>query len=424
MHTSRTTIRSPRSAFTLIELLVVITILTILVTITAASMSWSADKDRLPQAANEVSSFIMGARDRAIYRRSPTGVRLILDQNGPTNAAGNPITVSSLMYIGSPPSFSGQISIEFDPDIDSQLMTATPHHLRKLRFWLTGPPTGGNGVPGMAGDDGTDDFTTDMPPGTFYDDTGEFGNDDDVPLDGSVDPSLNSFNEFERFFNLGLLDTGNQITLRQTQTSIGLNFTLVRWGASSTHPDTNSSPGGYDWFLSADFPSNNLANCMDLYFEIDLRPAILPNQEPRELPRGVVIDLEASRRQGRLPSGWYDSDPSSPTYQSYRTDMDILFSPRGTGTGEWSGFGLLHLLVTEAADVERTQYLTGTQSFYRINLAPANQEERPNAGQERAVTVNPSSGRASVSALLLDDGDGDNIPDDPFQYAERGKTAK
>lgn len=424
MHRSRATNRSGRSAFTLIELLVVITILTILVSITAASMSWTADKDRLPQAANEVSSFIMGARDRAIYRRSPTGVRLILDQNGPTNSAGNPITVSSLMYIGSPPSFSGQVSIEFDPDADTAY-PFTPHHLRKLRFWSPGTA---NSVPGIAGDDGADDRTPDvLLPGAPGDDTGEFrSGTDDVPMDGSVDPALNSFNDFERYFNLGLLDTGNQITLSKGG-SLGLNFTLVRWATPSTHPDTVSSPGGYDWFLSADFPSANLANCMDLEFTIDLRPAILPDQEPRELPRGVVIDLEASRRQGRLPTGWYDTDSSSPTYQSYRTDMDILFSPRGTGTGEWSGFGLLHLLITEAADVERTEYDVAPPAtppphrFYKLNQTP---EQRPNAGQERVVTVNPSSGRASVSALLLDDGNADNIPDDPFQHAERGKTAR
>ena len=429
MQRTRTTIRSVRSAFTLVELLVVITILTILVSITAASMSWSAQKDRIPNAANEVSSFIMGGRDRAIFRRSPTGVRLILDQNGPTNAAGNPVTVSSLMYIGSPPSFSGRISIEFDEDADA-FYTSTPHNLRKLRFWSPGPNPadlpGVNGLPDQG--DETDD-TLVNPPGPNVDDTGEFGNTtinpavggdppkDDIFMDGSVDPNLNSFNDFARYYNLGLLDTGNQITLRQTPTAIGLNFTLVRLAPDPMQ--ANPGPGGFDWFLSSDFPSANVANCMDLYFDIDLRPAILPNQEPKELPKGLVIDLEASRRQGRLPASWYDG-----TNQRYTNFMDILYSPRGTGTGPWSGFGLMHLLVTETADVERTEYLTPGQAFYRINLTPANPEQRPNAGQERAVTVNPRTGRASVSSLLLDDTDSDNIPDDPFQFAEQGKTAK
>jgi prepilin-type N-terminal cleavage/methylation domain-containing protein len=418
MYRSRPTNRSPRSAFTLIELLVVITILVILVSITAASMHWSAQKDRLPQAANDVASFIMGGRDRAIYRRSPTGVRLVLDQNGPTNAAGYPTTVSSMMYIGSPPSFSGTISIEFDPDADA-FYTSTQHHLRKLRFWSPGF----DGVPGSVGAD-LDDETPDLPAGTpRIDDTGEFGDDminpNTTPPPVKDDVRLTAdFNEFTRYYNLGLLDTGNQITLSKGG-SLGLHFTLVR-----LNPDpmqANPGPGGFDWFLSADFPSATVTNCMDLNFTIDLRPAILPNQEPRELPKGVSIDLESSRRQGRLPGSWYNTNT-----QQYSNFMDILYSPRGTGTGEWSGFGLLHLVLTETADVERTQYndaayAPGEQPFYEMNKTP---EERPNMGQERAVTVNPGTGRASVSALLLDDGDGDNIPDDPFQYAERGKTAK
>jgi prepilin-type N-terminal cleavage/methylation domain-containing protein len=415
-----TTIRFSRRGFTLIELLVTIAILTILVGITAASMSWSANKDRIPNAANEVSSFIMGARDRAIFRRQVTGVRLILDQNGPTNAAGHPTTVSSMMYIGSPPRFTGTISIEFDPDAD--LAFGPPqHHLRKLRFWTPGL----DGFPGAVGVDDEADHTPAVP---RIDDTGEFGSDaEGINVNPSGPPKDDirlhtEFNEFERFYRLGLLGTGNQITLRRGG-SVGLNFTLIRWPNPSPHP--TPGPGGYDWFLSADFPAANVSNCMELEFEIELRPAILPNQEPRELPRGVCIDLEACRRQGRIPGGWYNSDSTSPGFQSYSNFMDILFSPRGTGTGDWSGFGLLHLLVTEAADVERTTYndaayAPGIQPFYRLNQTP---EERPNAEQERVVTVNPRTGRASVSSLLLDV-DGNNVPADPFQFAERGKTAK
>lgn len=415
MHRPHTTTRSRRKAFTLIELIVVISILVILVSITAASMNWTAQKDRIPNGANEVASFTMGARDRAIFRRSPTGVRLILNQDGPINAAGNPITVSSMMYIGSPEEVSGTISIEYLP-----AATSNPNHRRRLRFWSAG----GNGVPGDVGDD-------DMNNGV--DDTGEFG--DTAPKD---DVQLNrEFNDFARLSRLGLLDTGVQISLRPGG-SLEQNFTLIK-----QQPGTG--PDNSDWLLSADYTASNVGGCMDLKYTIKPLPAILPNQEPRDLPRGVVIDLESSRRKGALPPGWVryvgGSSPLQLDHYQYSDYMDIIFSPRGTGFGSSGASGLIHLVLAESADVERTDYpldqiitvmgvdVIDEQDFYQLGLTP---EQRPNAGQERVVTINPSSGKVSVSALQLDHptspplpaGDPSvGIPIDPFRYAEVGKSA-
>jgi hypothetical protein len=55
-----------------------------------------------------------------------------------------------------------------------------------------------------------------------------------------------------------------------------------------------------------------------LKYSLFLNPTVLPNQEPRQLPRNVVIDLNNSI----LPDAWG-------TAGSYGT-LDVLFSPNGT----------------------------------------------------------------------------------------------
>jgi hypothetical protein len=159
-----------------------------------------------------------------------------------------------------------------------------------------------------------------------------------------------------------------------------------------------------------------VSNYTDLEFEIELLPAVLPNSEPRELPRGVVIDLEASRSrdlmnaESKLPQAWWDN-----TNNRYVTTMDIIFSPRGTMIGQSSGYGLISLVVADVADVEQTNY-NGAGVSYDFTT-------RPQRDLERIVTINPTTGSIFTSHINFADGNGDSIPDDPFRYAETGETA-
>lgn len=375
---------SKRSGFTMVELLIAVSILLVLAGITVSTLNYSAEKEKISNGTRDMQTYLKGARDRAIFRRSPTGVRLILDDSGPTNNAGNPITVSSMVYIGSPEPFVGQLSIDRTGQQTLILITS-----------------GGDGNPGAPGvdDDGdmmmdnhTDEFLSQAPSAT-----------DDIDVTA----------EWDRLENLGLLSAGVEIDLTPAGGDT-LTFTLQK----NTDP---MATAWTQWQLTSAYPGGaNINNYVDVAFSIELRPAVLPNQQARELPRGVVLDLEACRRAGTIPSSWSTQDPSSPTpvfggqnNQLYSDYMDIMFSPRGVGFGQWASEGQIQLLFVDSADIEKTTY----------NAAMYNYTTRDEVGRERVISINAQSGNISMTSLNLADSDSNNILDDPFLYAETGVRA-
>lgn len=101
----------PRSGFTLVELLITVSILLVLAALTLSALNVSANNSRVPGAARDIQSYIEGARDRAIFRGRPVGVRFYLDPNGIQNDAGNTITVNSMAYVATPPVLTGYLDI-------------------------------------------------------------------------------------------------------------------------------------------------------------------------------------------------------------------------------------------------------------------------------------------------------------------------
>jgi len=361
---------SNRSGFTLVELLITVSILLVLAGITVTTLNYSAEKEKISNGARDIQTYLKGARDRAIFRRAETGVRILLDQNGPVNGAGNPRCAASMVYIGVPEPRTGTISIEFDTNNPA-------NHLRRLRFWSPGPDM----LPGTAmADDNTD---------TLVDNTSEFS--PDTATDDIENTALRD--EFTRLNNLGLLGPGSEITLLPGG-STELTYTLA------------GGPG--DWRLSSNYVAGNVSGCMDINFRVKLLPSVLPNQQARELPKGVVIDLEACRRAGTIPSNWFNS-----TNNRYSNYMDILFSPRGVGAGTWSAEGQIQLLLADVADVEKGAFDPTSDPY----------TNRTNIGRERVISINALSGNISLTSLNPADSDGNNILDDPFLYAETGVRA-
>ena len=125
-------------------------------------------------------------------------------------------------------------------------------------------------------------------------------------------------------------------------------------------------------------------------YELQLQPAVLPNQEPRMLPLGVVVDLSPAVVTSQVPPEWANRPAR----------RDILFSPRGTVIGSPVAMGLVHFLVAEVGDVE-LGYGAGNTS---------------KDGDEALITLTTQTGNVSTPPV--------GPVGDPYLYAETGKVAK
>lgn len=352
-----------RSGFTLVELMVSISIIVILAVITVATLNQYGKTERFPESARSVASYIEGARDRAIFARKPVGVRLILDENGPRNAANNPITATSIMYVEALENITTNVCVGEDD--------------RTLKFWTSGP----DGRPGVAtlDDDGgglTDDVLTES----------GFAGSDDEPTDA----------EWSRYYSRGFLDDrGVRVTL--TKNSVSQSAVAIY--------------DGTDWILTKDWAGGTLLNRLDV--EIELTPTYavpMDGQSNRELGRGICLDLETSRRTGRIPADWYN-----PATQEYSDYMDLMFDATGRPFATISNVLSFQLVIADVADVETTIYpMTAPVVFYDMT-------SRPQREMERLVSVGMRTGKIHTSAINFDDSNANDIPDDPFFFAETGR---
>ncbi len=217
----------------------------------------------------------------------------------------------------------------------------------------------------------------------------------------AVSDSVTSNGRLVAWINLvdrGLLSTGAPIYLGTDPQQINQFFTL-NIATNSQYP----SPGQakYLFYLTKSYPKGaNPApsgySIPNLYYQILLNPTVLPNQEPRQLPRGVVIDLNNSNR----PASW-----GSPG--NYGT-MDVLFSPNGTVTGLTASAGVINLVVADQVDVD-------------LGLAPGVSTKQ---GNERIVSLRTQTGNIGVHNVDPTDVDGTPGPDDYLRFSALGETAK
>ncbi len=201
--------------------------------------------------------------------------------------------------------------------------------------------------------------------------------------------------------------------------------------------------------LGLNRPNRDLANTTaQVNFALELAPGILGDSQPVQFPSGVVIDLDGSQ----VPVAWR---PSGPTL-SYPTQMDILFTPRGTVVGDCASLGMIHLHFADAGDVVKwngpsTPNNPGTNgrnsSYYFSALLPLVPADDPTiatpvvARDRILVTLTSRTGNAAVhhvnvtnvatlplpnppyTSYTSTNFDRQKIADDPFLFAETGEVA-
>ncbi|MDA1013110.1 MAG: prepilin-type N-terminal cleavage/methylation domain-containing protein [Planctomycetota bacterium] len=363
---------SRRQGFTLIELLIVVGILVVVATMTLAAFSFATSGESTRSASRQLQSYISGARDRAIYAKQPRGIRLMLD-------ADNPKTSTSAVYVGAPAAWTdGMIRLD-RLDQNPKDNVADTKDVLVVRGFQT---------------------------------------------DWSV------------LAERGLLATGSRIKIPATKT--GTWYTVIV--NLVTSPAT-----GLLTLETQDDPVTGIkateilrlttpyrvegttpADRIDAFegeqatYQLEIPATVLPNQEPMLLPKGTVVDLDASR----IPQGWRPAAAGG----SYSGEIDIVFSPRGTVTGPLAAAGVLHLYVSTTSDVLHFSALRGNVLGSANPIVPGEQYttadgEAHTTGSRSLVSIFTQTGRISSHPVNPVDV---QVPigfaDDPYYFAERGET--
>lgn len=129
---------------------------------------------------------------------------------------------------------------------------------------------------------------------------------------------------------------------------------------------------------------------------LELEAAPTQGEQPISLPSAVTIDLDNSR----LPGKWKLATGYSPR-------MDIMFSPRGTVMGPASAEGIIHLLLTETADVARNWPPEASQGEKLLVTVFT----RTGAVSTHPVDVLASLGTDGAAGIAGTDDDGNLITD-------------
>lgn len=380
------------AGFTLVELLIVVTIILIIMGMTASAISYSREKDRVSNEAARVQSFFSGARDRAIYEKEMRGIRLFVEPAPPGSPLGPSAfsrTVASMAYIApggtwSAPEDSARIDLlrqdtnsdgDFEDDTDYVRIVRGKNNPGwwnlKRRGWLV------------------DGLRMRIPAGP----------------------------------------TGNWYTI---------NTSLI---------DTTIAPTD-DQLLLLDIPYADGGNAgqevaqLDLTYEIELPVRILPVQ-PLLLANSVVIDLDGSD----VPDIWRPATTGTGQYSGY---MDIWFSPRGNVIGDAAAKGLLHFYICDQEDSlylkEQIVSTLGLAYFDSLiaggAFVPTDEidptvtpwldgEENYLLKDRKLVTLFGQTGGITINNVNSFDAAGGmqdtavrGVCDDPYLFAETGKSAK
>ncbi|MEQ8854523.1 prepilin-type N-terminal cleavage/methylation domain-containing protein [Gimesia sp.] len=320
-----------RTGFTLVELLVVISILAILAVMTVSSINLALSSDVTRSASRQVQSYLAGARDRAIYAKEPRGVRFLVDPN-------NPAMVTSMVYIAPSPDWSqGVIRLE---RIDT-IGDGTPDTILHVRG------------------DGTD--------WNFLYNRGQLVDGARIKIPGDA--------------------SGSWYTINLNQSPVTGGTEILRLTTAYRDPGT-SDTSEVVAFAPGSGPSTYL---------LELPPVVLSGEEPTLLPNNTCIDLDRSY----LPASWritgvsggddgqpgkagVNDDgsggtddngeylwPGSDDIRLYSSQLDLMFSPRGSVSGSEAGGGKIHFVIDTIENARSTWLSTTGYSEGDRVLLPA-----------------------------------------------------
>lgn len=417
-----------RDGFTLVELLVAAGILLILATLTVAAYNTTGSADRIRSSARQVQSAFGGARDRCFKAskddpHARRGLRLLVD-------ASDPSVVTSFVYIGTE-DFWGEGNIR----IGRQDLFTSPG---------SAPPADGHRDNG--------DITTLRGYQTGWVNLYNQG----LLIDGArIRIPENSPSWFNvRTTLLGSYSGGAEVLIlsspfAQPYLPAPENFNLVdgQPGWAGQDDDGNGSVddiGEIGWIGTDDVtdihePPN--ANLLGPTYALEIKPSVLPSQEPLRLSAGIGIDLDNSviprnwYQEVSLPKGsalppinkGYDSGtgqyyfnywgkwsiagtnaaiPTEDIYRQYSPRMDVMFSPQGNIEGSLSARGLIHLRLAEMEDIS-------------LMRDPAD----PQAAPMLYSTVFLQTGYVGTFPVDITDADNNGLADDPRSLARIGGTA-
>ena len=371
-----------RSGFTLIELLIVITIILVILAMTASAVNFGFEKEKVGSAAQQVRSMLEGARDRAIRSNEPRGVRFLLDPVQDPGSGPNNNAVIGAVFVAPNEAFTdGTIQLERANAGDTRA-TIVAGSVQTAWWQLKKRGLLFDGLRIRIPNDRT---------GSWY-----TVNTSAIDTSGDAPPAV-AFDPANRFpYKLAI------------------------------------SPAYRD-------PADNFADERQAFkdgpvtYGLELPPRILPDRAAL-FPSGTVMDLRASS----VPQTWRLLAGSTvPIRLAY---MDVMFSPRGTVIGPAASAGVLHFCFTtqETFDLHTSAY-GPTIGVPAVTIDPdgSGPEDAIAVGDRSLLTLFTRTGAMASNELdptdvrdqedLDNDGDLDEpngLADDPYRFAETSLGAE
>ena len=391
--------RSPaaaRRAFTLVELLVSLTIFVILATLTLGAFRGVSKDDQISAASQTVKGWFETARSRAIRNKSAYGLRFIPESN-----SGRYCTTVSYISAGATD----------ESNLDPNLAAAAQKWIKPVV-----------------------DATTGI-------------------LTNRVRAGAASIADWRGFVDSGALPkvgAGNPFGLRiEIPKNSGQWFPLLGITSSGAPPTYFLNLGGGAQSLLAGYVNPGDGSVDDdgdllpdayvaqrVEYRLELSP-VVEQETATSLPRGIVIDLDASF----LPANWRPNATgaaypvTTTTTLPIQTTMDVLFNKNGSLVANSAPPGsVLHLCVStfEDAEAARNNFTTGHPQFEPTASArvyPFILRDPKTA--QKLVSVFLGSGRISTANVNTDGDSLNNGVQNEFvagvlakRYAIRGRESK
>lgn len=359
--------RTSRRGFTLIELLIVISILLVVLVMTAAAVDFAFEGQRVTSTAQQVRSFLEGARDRAIRAKAPRGVRFLQDSQDPQ-------VITGMAFIA-----------PNDPWVDGTIQ------LERLNV----------------------------------------GDTRATVLGGSLETAWWQLKKRGLLYDglrvrIPNNRTGSWYTIDASQIdTTGNSPPSSAFDAANPFPyKLHISPPYRD-------PADNFADEQQAFkdgpdtYSLELPPRLLPEQVSL-FPKGTFIDLNSSR----IPASWrvlLDQSTYDPTTAPHRiTYLDLMFSPRGTVTGSAASEGILHFYITDIKAYDLFAQFLDENFTSAVPVVPLPAAPRVPAdslggeplGDRAVLTLFTQTGAMQKNEIDPTDADANGIAEDPWRFAE------